>query len=88
MRWSQLILGFERNKQSPGEGKNMSVIRLLKDRKYGRSGEVYTKYIPSTGRLIERKESEVNPSDPFAEFDGDYGESSMTESDADFQKVF
>lgn len=65
MRWCQLILGFERNKQADGDAKNFSLIRLLKDRKYGRSGEIYTKYISETGRLLERDSSEVDPKDPF-----------------------
>lgn len=74
MRWSQVILGFERNKQADGEGKHNSIIRLLKDRKYGRSGCVYTKYIPETGRLLERAPSEVMPDSPFEVFDGDYAQ--------------
>ena len=65
MRWSQLILGFERNKQSPEEGKNLSMIRLLKDRKYGQTGLVYTKYSKQTGKLVERTEHEVDKDNPF-----------------------
>lgn len=68
MRFSQLMLGFERSKQESGMGKHNSIIRLLKDRKFGRSGEIYTKYIPATGRLVPRPEDEVNPENPFAEF--------------------
>lgn len=68
MRFSQLMLGFERSKQEAGNGKHNSIVRLLKDRKFGRSGEIYTKYIPDTGRLLERAEDEVNPDNPFAEF--------------------
>ncbi len=79
MRWAQVILGFERNKQSEGGGKNLSIIRLLKDRKYGRSGCVYTKYVTETGRLLERSEDEVNPDDPFAVFDGSYNGESLEE---------
>ena len=63
--WCQLIIGFERNKQAEGEAKNYSLIRLLKDRKFGRSGVVHTKYIVETGRLLEREESEIDPKDPF-----------------------
>ena len=66
MRWCQLILGFERNKQADGDAKNYSLIRLLKDRKYGQSGIVHTKYIMSTGRLLERDKHEINDKDPFA----------------------
>jgi twinkle protein len=75
MRWSQIIIGFERNKQSEGGGKNLSMIRLLKDRKFGNTGLVYTKYIPATGRLLERKEHEIIHDDPFREtFDDPYEE--------------
>ncbi len=66
MRWSQLIIGFERNKQAEGDAKNFSVIRLLKDRKYGKSGLVYTKYLPETGRLLEREENEIDKKSPFS----------------------
>lgn len=66
MRWCQLIIGFERNKQAEGDAKNYSVIRLLKDRKYGKSGCVYTKYLAETGRLIQREKHEVDEKDPFS----------------------
>lgn len=69
MRWSQLILGFERNKQEPGNGKHNSVIRLLKDRNFGNSGVVYTKYNPDTGNLTERSEDEVDKSNHFRDVD-------------------
>jgi twinkle protein len=78
MRWSQVIIGFERNKQSAGLGRHNSIIRLLKDRKYGGSGCVYTKYLPESGRLLERKENEVIMDDPFAEFDGSFVESEVS----------
>lgn len=65
MRYCQVILGFERNKQAEGEAKNFSLIRLLKDRKYGKSGCVYTKYNNNTGRLTERLSSEVDEDNPF-----------------------
>lgn len=65
MRYCQVILGFERNKQAEGDAKNYSLIRLLKDRKYGQSGCVYTKYIADTGRLVERTASEVDSDNPF-----------------------
>lgn len=73
MRWCQLIIGFERNKQAEGEAKNYSIIRLLKDRKYGKSGEVYMKYIAETGRLLERDKSEVDPKNPFSLVNPDEG---------------
>lgn len=41
------------------------MIRLLKDRKFGRSGVVHTKYIVETGRLLQREAHEINPEDPF-----------------------
>lgn len=86
MRWSQLIIGFERNKQAEGDAKNYSLIRLLKDRKYGGSGITYTKYDPMTGRLTEREEHEVNKDDPFAltngmgdvDLDDGYGDDNET----------
>lgn len=65
MRWCQCIIGFERNKQADGEGKNLSVIRLLKERNYGQTGMCYTKYIPETGRLLEREEEEIDKDNPF-----------------------
>ena len=72
MRWCQLIIGFERNKQADGDAKNYSVIRLLKDRKYGKSGIVHMKYVNETGRLLERNESEINPEGPFLLANEDY----------------
>ena len=51
MRWCQVIIGFERNKQAEGEEKHRSKIRLLKHRKYGTTGEVSTVYDTTTGRL-------------------------------------
>lgn len=83
MRFSQLILGFERNKQGDGDDKNQSIIRLLKDRKFGRSGEIFTKYIPSTGRLLERKPDEVDKENPFKAYDG-----SLTQKDPDNKSVY
>ncbi|QDH46721.1 putative primase/helicase [Aeromonas phage LAh_8] len=66
MRFSQLIMGFERNKQAEGDAKNYSQIRLLKDRNFGRSGIVPTKYDPLTGRLTERADHEYDPHNPFS----------------------
>lgn len=67
MRWCQLIIGFERNKQAEGDNKHNSRIRILKDRKYGRTGYVETQYVPETGRLIERPE-EVEENDDDRQF--------------------
>jgi twinkle protein len=83
MRWSQVLLGFERNKQSEGYGKNLSMIRLLKDRKYGRTGLVYTKYLPETGRLLERQEWEVDKEAPFNEYNGGAPSATIGDQDAD-----
>lgn len=81
MRWCQCIIGFERDKQAEGEGKNLSVIRLLKERNYGQTGMCYTKYVPETGRLLERTEAEVDEKDPFAVVgeDAEYMESKENE---------
>jgi twinkle protein len=53
-RWCQLILGFERNKQAAGDDKHNSRIRVIKDRNYGNTGIVFTRYNPDTGCLDER----------------------------------
>jgi twinkle protein len=58
-RWSHLMLGFERNKQADGDQKHNSLIRILKDRNYGNTGVVYTKYDLDTGCLVERPPEEV-----------------------------
>lgn len=52
MRYSHMILGFERNKQA--QDPNCSIIRLLKNRKYGKTGTCKTYYESSTGRLTQR----------------------------------
>lgn len=65
MRFSQLMIGFERNKQAEGDWKNLSQIRLLKDRNFGQSGTVGTIYNPVTGRLTERMEDQYDPKRPF-----------------------
>lgn len=65
MRFSQLILGFERNKQADGDARNLSQIRLLKDRNFGQTGIVPTSYNPVTGRLRQRTEDEYDPKNPF-----------------------
>ena len=66
MRFSQLILGFERNKQADGDARNLSQIRLLKDRNFGQTGIVATVYNPVTGRLRQRTEDEYDPKNPFS----------------------
>ena len=53
-RWSQLMLGFERNKQADGDQKHNSFIRILKDREYGNTGVVPTRYDVGTGCLVQR----------------------------------
>jgi twinkle protein len=53
MRWSQVILGFERNKQADGQMKHRSKVRLLKQRMYGTTGDIDTQYTPGTGRLLQ-----------------------------------
>lgn len=65
MRFSQLMLGFERNKQADGDWKNLSQIRLLKDRNFGASGTIGTIYNPVTGRLTERSEDMYDKKRPF-----------------------
>lgn len=65
MRFSQLILGFERNKQADGDAKNLSIIRVLKDRNFGQTGIIPTSYNPVTGRLRQRTEDEFDPKKPF-----------------------
>ncbi|UIW10531.1 DnaB-like replicative helicase [Aeromonas phage BUCT695] len=74
MRFSQLMLGFERNKQADGDWKNLSQIRLLKDRNFGQSGTIGTKYNPVTGQLVERAEHEYDPKNPFV-IPGESGDS-------------
>lgn len=59
-RWSQLILGFERNKQGEGDSKHDSRIRVIKDRNYGNTGLVYTRYSVETGCLDERPEEDYD----------------------------
>lgn len=66
MRYSQLILGFERNKQAEGDDKNLSIIRILKDRNFGRTGVIPTKYCSHTGRLTQRSDEEFDHKNPFS----------------------
>lgn len=55
MRWCQVILGFERNKQADGDDQHLSQIRMLKNRKYGGSGVVETVFDPCTNGIIQRQ---------------------------------
>lgn len=52
MRYSHMMIGFERNKQA--QDPNCSIIRLLKNRKYGKTGTCKTYYEVGTGRLQQR----------------------------------
>lgn len=79
MRFSQLILGFERNKQAEGDAKNLSQIRLLKDRNFGQTGVVGTTYNPVTGRLTQRRDDDFDPKDPF-KIPGDSDDESQPDS--------
>ena len=58
-RWSHLMLGFERNKQADGDEKHNSRIRILKDRNYGNTGVVHTRYDVGTGCLVEREPDDL-----------------------------
>lgn len=87
MRFSQLMLGFERNKQADGDWKNLSQIRLLKDRNFGRSGCIGTIYNPVTGRLTERMEGQYDPKKPFI-IPGEASDNGETQIPADGDKPF
>lgn len=52
-RWSDVMLGFERNLYAEGDMKHLSKIRVLKDRENGRTGFINTRYDLNTGRLDE-----------------------------------
>ncbi len=65
MRWCQVIMGFERNKQASGEQKHRSKIRLLKQRMYGTTGDIDTKYTANTGRLMQVDPNEVDGKEEF-----------------------
>ena len=51
-RYSHMMVGFERNKI--GVDPDCSLIRLLKNRKFGKTGMFKTHYEQRTGRLLER----------------------------------
>jgi twinkle protein len=65
MRWCQVILGFERNKQAEGQMKHRSKIRLLKQRMYGTTGDIDTSYETDTGRLLQVDPSTEGESEEF-----------------------
>ena len=52
IRYSHYVIGLERNKQSESE-KNISRLRILKDRKHGNEGHFQLEYIPETRRMIQ-----------------------------------
>lgn len=52
MRYSHMMIGFERNKAALDP--NCSLIRVLKNRKYGKTGYTKTYYQPQTGRLFQK----------------------------------
>lgn len=79
--WCQCIIGFERDKQADGLAKNLSVIRLLKERNYGQTGVCYTKYISETGRLVEREDFEVDEDNPFVLTNGEDAASLVNQAD-------
>jgi twinkle protein len=56
MRWSQQLLGFQRDKQAEGDSKHLSEIVLLKNRKFGTTGTVDTVYNPTTNGITQREE--------------------------------
>ena len=81
MRFSQLILGFERDKQAEGDDKSLSQIRIMKDRNFGRTGIVPTVYNPLTGRLTQRPEGTYDPKNPFSSSGGVPEDTSMPSGD-------
>lgn len=50
-RWSNVMLGFERNLYAEGDAKHYSRIRVLKDRENGRTGFINTRYNTDSGLL-------------------------------------
>jgi twinkle protein len=58
-RWSQGMWGFERNKQAEGDEKHNSILRYIKDRNYGNTGLIHTRYDPDTTRLLVRQGDEA-----------------------------
>lgn len=58
-RWSQGMWGFERNKQAEGADKHNSILRYIKDRNFGNTGLIHTRYDTDTSKLIQRVGDEV-----------------------------
>ena len=52
-RYSHVMIGFERNQQAVDQ--NCSIIRIIKARKFGRSGFCKTYYNRDTGRLFQKE---------------------------------
>ncbi|WP_417623160.1 DnaB-like helicase C-terminal domain-containing protein [Parasphingorhabdus sp.] len=70
---SDFVIGAERDQQ--GEHKNVTTLRVLKNRYTGETGEAgWLQYDPDTGRLAELVEdpfsTEGNPDEQYDEFDG------------------
>lgn len=63
MRWSENMLGFERNLYAEGEAKHISRIRVLKERENGHTGVITTRYDLETGRLEECEGDFEEPED-------------------------
>ena len=59
MRWSDVMIGFERNLYAEGEFKHHSKIRVIKDREGGKTGVIKTIYDVETGALNERVDEDV-----------------------------
>ena len=58
-RWSQGMWGFERNKQAEGDEKHNSILRYIKDRNFGNTGLIHTRYDGATSKLIQRQGDEA-----------------------------
>lgn len=69
-RWSQGMWGFERNKQAEGEEKHNSILRYIKDRNFGNTGLIHTRYDVSTSKLVQR----VGDEQRLIEDDGEEGD--------------
>ena len=57
-RWSQGMWGFERNKQAEGDEKHNSILRYIKDRNFGNTGLIHTRYDTESSKLVEREGDE------------------------------
>lgn len=65
IRYAQNIIGFERNKHAEGDEKNLSRLRLLKDRNYGQTGYIHLKYDINTGKMDEFDPEQVSGESEF-----------------------